>query len=177
VLFFLQGLFAVKGAALGLAGGAGGGAADVHAGSSTLEIFVIGAIDHVALDVGLGLGLRVAGDHIAVILASLGKAVAAGVVLGVGGGAIHANALADTQIVLIVGAVSGVASQITHGSKPSFPAMEHGCFSWLFCPPGLWLCTFGEKLRKYTEKPKNARIFWQFYEENRAIYPCNFLAR
>ena len=130
----LQCFFAVKGAALGLAGGVGGGAADVHTGGRAAVSGVIGAVDHIALDVGLRLSLTVAGDHIAVVFTPLGKAVAAGVVLGVGGSAIHLNALADTQIILVVGAVAGVASQITHKRKPSFPAIVHGCFSWLFCP-------------------------------------------
>ena len=113
-LFSLQALFAVKGAALGLAGGVCTGAADVHAGCHTFEILIIGAVDGIALNVGLGLGRGVAGDHVAVIFSPLGKAVAAGIALAVGVGAVHLDAFPDTQFVLIVGAAADVTSQIAH---------------------------------------------------------------
>ena len=134
MLFSLYALFAVKGAALGLTRGVGGRTADIHAGGHALVILIIGTVGNITLDVGFGMGHGIAGDYVAVVFTSLGKAVAAGVVFGVGGGAVHLNTLANTQIILVVGAVAGVTSQITHNRKPSFPAIEYGCFSLLFCP-------------------------------------------
>ena len=110
----LQRVFAVKGAALGLAGGGGTRAADVHAGGHTLEVLIIGAIDGIALDVGFRFGGGVAGNHIAVVFGTLGEAVAAGAAFAVGIGAVHFDPFPDAQLVLVVGAAAHIASQIAH---------------------------------------------------------------
>ena len=148
----LQSLFGVKGAALGLAAGAGTGAADVHAGGGAFVILIIGAVDHITVDVGLRLGGGGAGGHVAVAFAPLGEAVAAGVAFGVGGGAVHLDLLADAQVVLVVGAIAGVASQIAHDSKTSFLIdLSSGkpirLFSALSFPQKRKLCVYGEKMR------------------------------
>ena len=152
VCWELQGLFGVKGAALGLAAGAGTGAADVHAGGGAFVVLIIGAVDHITVDVGLRLGGGSAGGHVAVAFAPLGEAVAAGVAFGVGGGAVHLDLLADAQVVLVVGAVAGVASQIAHDSKTSFLIdLSSGkpirLFSALSFPQKRKLCVYGEKMR------------------------------
>ena len=83
-------------------------------GESVVVSLVEGAVDSIALDIGLGIGGGVAGNHIAVIFSTLGKAVAAGVALGIGAGAIHLDPFPDTQFVLVVGAAADIASQIAH---------------------------------------------------------------
>jgi hypothetical protein len=162
----LQGLFTVEGAALGFPGGAGRGTADVHAGSKAAALLIIRTVDGIALDVGLGLGGAVAGHHIAVVFASLGETAAAGAVFAFGSGAIHADALPDAQIILVVGAAADVASQITHGSKSSFPAAGTRLFSVLALPEKTGFIRWGKTWRFQRKNQKNHGYFVEFAGES-----------
>ena len=124
----LQALFAVVGAALGVLAGAGADAADIHAGRGAFAVLIIGAGAHIALDIRLRLGAGVAGDHIAVVFCAAGEAVAAGIVFPVGSGAFHPDVLPDAQVVLIIGAVAGIASQIAHKKILPFRPPAGGFF-------------------------------------------------
>ena len=163
---FLQRFLAVKGAALGLAGGAGSGAADVHAGSRAAISGVIGTVEHIALDVGLGLGLGVAGYHIAVVFAPLGEAVAAGIALGVGSGAVHADPLADAQLILVVGAASDVASQIAHGKKLPFSPEKQGGFFLIMARVAVKYASMAKGCVNEQKNQKNPVFFGVFAREN-----------
>ena len=144
----LQSFFAVKGAAHGFAAGGGVSAADVHAGGHALAVLIIRAVDGVALDVGLGLGRGVAGDHIAVVFGPLGKAVAAGITLGVGVGAVHLNTFPDAQLILIVGAAADVTSQIAHDFIFLSHSSKNRAFPLQYGTVRGELCICGENLRK-----------------------------
>lgn len=128
----LQALFTVVGAALGVLAGAGADAADIHAGRGAFAVLIIGAGAHIALDIRLRLGAGVAGDHIAVVFCAAGEAVAAGIVFPVGSGAFHPDVLPDAQVVLIIGAVAGIASQIAH-KKYFLSGRLQAAFSILAC--------------------------------------------
>ena len=162
----LQSFFAVKGAAHGFAAGGGVSAADVHAGGHALAVLIIRAVDGVALDVGLGLGRGVAGDHIAVVFGPLGKAVAAGIVFGVGGGAVHTDPLADAQLVLIVGTAADVASQIAHGKNFLSFARKQGCFSTSMVPFTVKYTLCAKECENEQKNQKIRIFFGVFLPEN-----------
>ncbi len=106
--------FTVKGAALGFPAAASSRTADVHTGGAAFAVFIVSAVADVAADIGFRASAGVAGHHIGVVVASLGKAAAAGFIFAISALAVHLDALQNAQVVLIVGAVAGVASQIAH---------------------------------------------------------------
>ena len=163
---FLQRFLAVKGAALGFAGGGGVGAADVHAGSHALAVLIIRTVDGVALNIGFGLGRGMTGYHIAVVFAPLGEAVAAGITLGVGSGAVHADPLADAQLILVVGAASDVASQIAHGKNFLSFARKQGCFSTSMVPFTVKYTLCAKECENEQKNQKIRIFFGVFLPEN-----------
>ena len=136
--------------------------ADVHTGCHTLEIFVVGAVDGIALNVGFRLGRGVTGDHVAVIFGSLGKTVAAGVALGVGVGTVHLDAFPDAQLVLVIGAAADVTSQIAHDfiflSQPSKRDVSIPVWHRLRSIMHLW-----RKLAQMSKKTKKHPVILAFF--------------